>query len=104
MTLSDDITFTLYMIDLNNKFLFYLSIIIFPLGIFFNIISILIFRRKKFSKNNLGFYNIFIAIVNNIILVLAIIIYHKYIFYNYMIDNKMGTPASKKNAICTLNF
>ena len=76
MALSNEISFILYIMNINYNLLFYLSVIIFPLGIFFNIVSVLVFMRKKFVKYNIGFYNSWIAINNNILLFLSFFVYY----------------------------
>ena len=76
MVQSNEASFILNIINTNNTFLFYISIIIFPFGIVFNTLSILVFMRKQFSKYNFSFYNTWIAIINSIILMLAFCVYY----------------------------
>ena len=76
MAVSNEMSFILYIMNINYNILFYLSVIIFPLGIFSNTISILVFMRKQFAKYNIGFFNIYIAISNNILLFLSFFVYY----------------------------
>ena len=60
-----------------NIFLLILLVVLFPICFFLNIITIIVFMRKKFSENSMGFFNITINIVNNLIILLNIGLYYK---------------------------
>ena len=55
--------------NIEEKFDFYLSVIMIPIGIFLNIISIFMFRRKRFNKTKMGFYYTILSITHTIALI-----------------------------------
>ena len=75
MSAQDDEILTFNIVDANKKILFYLSIIVFPVGFVLNIASMLVFTSKTFRKCNIGFYNTFIAVNNNLTLIFAFLIF-----------------------------
>ena len=75
MSIEEDSKFILYIIDINEKTSFYFSILALPIGFIFNLISILVFMRKQISKYNVGFYNICIALNNNIAIIIVFLIF-----------------------------
>ncbi|RNA08164.1 FMRFamide receptor-like [Brachionus plicatilis] len=52
----------------SNSFLFYANLTIVPFGLFFNLLSYLVFSRKTFEKGTMGFYFRVIAIMDSIAL------------------------------------
>ena len=68
----------IFLLNLNIsrvELLYYTCITVIPCGIALNIISSIVFMRKKFSKKTMGFYNIVISIVNIIFAVFAALNY-----------------------------
>lgn len=58
-----------------KSFLYYVNLIILPLGIVFNLITILIFNRKKFSKNTMGFYYSIVALIDILSLIMLFLFF-----------------------------
>lgn len=65
-----------------NKICLYGTMLVFPIGFVLNIFSIIIFMRKRFSVSTMGFYNIFTAITNNMI-----IAFNFFIYFTQGLDN-----------------
>lgn len=57
--------------ELTKQANFYSCLIIVPLGLALNVASIAIFKRKPFRKKTIAIYNIIIALVNNVVLILS---------------------------------
>lgn len=64
---SDDpvVNYFLWAYRTSNTFLFYANLTIVPLGLFFNLISFIIFSRKTFDKGTMGFYFKIIALMDS---------------------------------------
>ena len=63
MNLSNsDLTYIQWTIQTSKTFLYYANLTIIPLGIFLNLLKILIFLRKRFKNKMIGFYYIIISI------------------------------------------
>ena len=73
--LTQDQIFLLTLNDTRTKLLYYSCLTIIPAGITLNIISSLIFTRKRFKKNTMGFYNIAISMFNNILAIFGMVTY-----------------------------
>ena len=56
--------FLLYLNDCRAQLLYYTCTYVIPVGIALNILSSIVFMRKKFAKRTMGFYNIAISIFN----------------------------------------
>lgn len=67
------LSFAAVVTNLINKISLYGSVIVHPIGFILNVLSILIFMRKRFGDSTMGFYNIIIAIDNNIVIVINFI-------------------------------
>lgn len=61
---TQDQIFLLYLNDVRTKLIYYECITVIPVGIALNILSSIVFMRKKFSKITMGYYNIVISMVN----------------------------------------
>ena len=62
--LTNDQIFLLYLNDCRAQLLYYTCTYVIPVGIALNILSSIVFMRKKFAKRTMGFYNIAISIFN----------------------------------------
>jgi len=67
--------FLLTLNDVRTKLTYYGCVIVIPIGIALNIVSSIVFLRKKFSKQTMGFYNIAISIVSIIFAVFGMLNY-----------------------------
>ena len=61
------------------------------LGLILNIVGIAVFRRKRFAKCSMGFYNIVIAFINNSIICVAI---WNFVPFHYNINPLVASVAS----------
>ena len=73
--LTQDQLFLLPLNDTRIKLLYYSCLTIIPLGITLNIISSIIFTRKRFDKTTMGYYNIVISMFNNILAAFGMVTY-----------------------------
>ena len=62
--LTKDQIFLLFLNYSRTQLLYYTCTIVIPVGIALNILSSIVFMRKKFAKRTMGFYNIAISIFN----------------------------------------
>ena len=60
----------------NTNILYNLTVIILPVSLFFNTLTILVFLRKQFKNSTNGFQNITLNIVNNLVLIFIFVIYY----------------------------
>jgi hypothetical protein len=72
---SQDYSFYLQVKEVINYVIYFVTVIILPIGFFLNIISMLIFNRKNFSGETIKFYYNFILANNNIVIVINFITY-----------------------------
>lgn len=75
MSSNDDYSFYLTMKTLTNYLAYLVTVVLFPLGFIFNIISIVVFRRKNLREHPISFYNIIILINNNLVILINFIVY-----------------------------
>lgn len=80
--------------NLIKNFLFYANVIIVPLGIIFNILTILVFSRKQFRANTLGFYYRIIGVFDIIAITMT--------FFNYFGYSIKYEFELKSNVSCKL--
>ena len=73
--LTQDQTYLLTLNDTKAKLIYYGCITVIPVGIALNILSSIVFMRKKFSKMTMGFYNIVISIVNIIFSIFGVLVF-----------------------------
>ena len=69
--------------SLEDHFDFFLSITLFPIGILLNIISIFVFRRKKFNKTKMGIYYTLLSITHTVALLYYLFIVNAMNLFNY---------------------
>ena len=62
--------------DISSKFVYFNDIIIFPIGIILNALTLLVFARKKLCNTSMGFYNQLIAMTNFSLMILGFINHH----------------------------
>ena len=74
-SLTDDELYVAYFDTLRDNLAYYSMLTVLPAGFILNIITSLIFSRKKFSTTTMGFYYIIIALVNNILALIVMITY-----------------------------
>ena len=74
-SLTDEEQYVAYFNTLKVKVSFYSILAILPAGFILNIMTSLIFLRKKFSTTTMGFYYTIIALVNNILAIIVMITY-----------------------------
>jgi hypothetical protein len=73
---ADDLALVLYLNQELIKFTYYINLIMCPTGLALNFISILVFNRKAFKKNTMGFYYTAISIIDIFLIVAAFINYY----------------------------
>jgi hypothetical protein len=74
-------SFGFHLSFLQISIVFYFGFIFGISGLILNIIGIVVFNRKMFSKKAIGFYNIIIAIVNSCVIIISSISYMPLYFY-----------------------
>jgi len=67
------LSFAAVITNVINNISLYGSVIVLPIGFILNVLSIMIFMRKSFDNSTMGFYNIIIAIDNNIVIIVNFI-------------------------------
>ena len=67
-TLEDYLSFSSFVKTFLGYVSLYGSVLVHPFGLICNTFSIIIFSRKKFWDNTMGFYNIILSIDNNIVI------------------------------------
>ena len=87
---ADDISYARYMGKLTVDILFYYGVVVCWPGVFFNLISIVVFSRKKFADMSMGFYNIAVG-CSNIILLGIVIWYYQPLYFNK--NPQLGSQA-----------
>ena len=92
---SQDYLFFLQTKEALNYLVYFVTVIILPIGFFFNIISLLIFNRKNFSGETIKFYYNFILTNNNIVIIIN--------FITYLSQSLNNDVALLSNLSCVLS-
>lgn len=73
--LNEDLKFTAFLKNTEDTLFYIGSITLLPFGLISNSVSIIIFARKRFKSDTMGFYNIIISTINLILIFIGFIIY-----------------------------
>lgn len=71
----DNVEFLKWINDLDLRFLFYTTLIILPVSLFFNSMAIFIFLDKKFKKSTNWIHHVTLNTINNVLAILIFAIY-----------------------------
>ena len=58
----DELAYVLYLNQVLIQFIYYINLVMLPISLVFNFISIVVFNRKTFKANTMGFYYTAISI------------------------------------------
>ena len=88
----EDQEFALYIKKVSNYLSLAVTLGFFPVVFFLNILTIIVFMRKKFRENYMNLYNLVIAMVDNTIIFLNFVLFYS--------DSKNETVAVKSTFLC----
>lgn len=66
----DSLAYIQWSIKTSKEFLYYVNLIIVPLGIVFNFLNLFVFSRKRFKNDTMGFYYTLLAILDIFVLIM----------------------------------
>ena len=70
-----DIEYINWANNLNRKIAFYGRLTLLPIGLVFNILSIIVFQKRKFKNDTMGFYNIMTSVINVVLILMSFVIF-----------------------------
>ena len=74
--IADESAYVLWLNQIMTQFTYFINLIICPTGVALNMVSILVFSRKSFKANTMGFYYTSIALIDISVLVAGFINYY----------------------------
>ena len=93
---SEDQDFALYIKKATNYISITVTLGFFPIVFFLNILTIIVFLRKKFRENYMSLYNLVIGMVDTTIIFLNFVLFYS--------DSKNETVAQKSTFLCILMY
>ena len=71
----DELAHVLYLNQVLIQFIYYINLVMLPISLVFNFISIVVFNRKTFKANTMGFYYTAISIIDISLAISAFVYY-----------------------------